>query len=231
MEQGWHAPAPSGKDPTATAWFPMARPSSPLISRDGAVKAALEVIDRYGLEACSLAAVAKELRVKAPSLYYHFRDKTELFAEVAKQILLEADDVHRVTTADWKEALIALTLSARRAILNHPNAAPLLLTYPPRHVALRGYERSLRLFGRTGIPLEYHMIIINGLDSLLFGSALFSSAARVRDMDPFPPYDPAQFPSLAAALKANPLDDQAMFEKVARSFLDGVAAQFPRARR
>ena len=46
----------------------MARPSTPLISRDATVQAALRIIDEGGPEALSLPRLARELNVKAPSL-------------------------------------------------------------------------------------------------------------------------------------------------------------------
>ena len=50
----------------------MARPTKPLISRDLCAQAALRIIDEDGLEALSLEKLARELGVKAPSLYHHF---------------------------------------------------------------------------------------------------------------------------------------------------------------
>ena len=58
----------------------MARPRSPLISRETAIRAGLEVIDELGLDAFSLPLLAKRLGVKAPSLYHHFRDKSDVLA-------------------------------------------------------------------------------------------------------------------------------------------------------
>ncbi|HTC82023.1 MAG TPA: helix-turn-helix domain-containing protein, partial [Acidimicrobiia bacterium] len=60
----------------------MARPSKPLISKDASARAALEIIDAEGLEALSLERLAKELGVRAPSLYHHFADKAEILARV-----------------------------------------------------------------------------------------------------------------------------------------------------
>jgi len=65
----------------------LARPSTPLISREGAARAALAVIDQHGLEGWSLDEVARALGVRAPSLYQHFKGKSDLLAEVAMLIL------------------------------------------------------------------------------------------------------------------------------------------------
>lgn len=200
----------------------MARPRSPLISRETAVRAGLEVIDEMGLDAFSLPLLAKKLNVKAPSLYHHFRDKSELLAEIARQIMLDADEPRRLPTDDWQEAVVSLAISALRSILRHPNAAPLLLLYPPRHVVLSGYERTLRKFEKRGVPPELRMLISVGLDNILMGFAIPAAYARSKGLPPFPVYDPAAFPSFAAAVKANPFDEEQLFVATIRAFLAGV---------
>ena len=69
----------------------MGRPSKSLISRERAAKAALSIMDTQGLQSLSLEAVARRLGVKAPSLYYHFKDKNELLSEVALILLKDID--------------------------------------------------------------------------------------------------------------------------------------------
>jgi AcrR family transcriptional regulator len=202
----------------------MARPRSPLISREAAVRAGLEVLDEVGLEAFSLPMLAKKLEVKAPSLYHHFRDKSEVLAEIARQIMLDAEEPRRLPNEDWQDAIVSLSISARRSIMRHPHAAPLLLLYPPRHQVLSAYERALRRFEKRGVPPELRMLISLGLDNILMGSALTAAYAKSRGLPAFPVYDPAAFPSLAIAVKANPFDDEQMFIATVRAFLAGVTS-------
>lgn len=207
----------------------MPRPRSPLISRDAAVSAALEIIDEAGLDGFNLGLVAKRLNVSAPSLYHHFRDKNEILAEAARLILLEAEVPKRLPNSDWREALVSLALSTRSSILRHAKAAPLLLMFPPRHLALRAYERSLRQFEKRGVPKHLHMIIVNGLDSIVFGSSLLSASVRAQGVESFPVYDRAGFPCLTDAIQANDLSEEEMFAQVIRSFLEGIYPQESKA--
>lgn len=186
------------------------------------MRAGLEVLDEVGLEAFSLPMLAKKLDVKAPSLYHHFRDKSEVLAEIARQIMLDAEEPRRLSSEDWQEAIVSLSISARRSILRHPHAAPLLLLYPPRHQVLSAYERALRRFEKRGVPPELRMLISLGLDNILMGSALTGAYAKSRGLPAFPVYDPAAFPSLAEAAKANPFDEEQMFVATVRAFLAGV---------
>ena len=204
----------------------MGRPKGTLITRDGAVLAALDVIDESGLTGFNLAMVAKRLGVAAPSLYHHFRDRDEVLAEVARLLLARADPPDRPQSADWRTMMVDLAVAARRSILCHPKAAPLLMMFPPRHIAATSYERSLRVLTACGVPPALHLTLLSGMEAVLFGSALLASGARVQGIDLLPPLDPEKSPALVAAVEANRLDDEAMFVATAEGFLEGI---YPKA--
>ncbi|MBA68171.1 MAG: TetR family transcriptional regulator [Rhizobiales bacterium] len=195
----------------------MGRPSKSLISRERAASAALSVIDTQGLDKLSLEHVARRLGVKAPSLYYHFKDKNELLAEVAL-ILLRDIDPPKIDENDWEKTLIRLCKAARRAILRHPNAAPLLLQFFPRRLLLGAYDFWISM---CPYPPEAHMAIIEGTEKLTYASALFEAAARSYGVEPMPDFDLEQFPNLTKAVQANPYDDEEMFEEAVAAFLRG----------
>ena len=200
----------------------MANKKAPTIARDVAIRAALDAIDEVGLDAFNLAMVAQSLGVRTPSLYYHFKDKSEVLAEVARRVLLDADEELEPNATDWKEALIAASCAVRRSILRHPNAAPLLLIYPPRHIAIGGYERTMKFLERHQVPVEFHMRIVAGLDAISWGATLFEAMARSRGFQLYPVYDPTLFPNLARANKVATYDDDLIFASTMRSFLEGL---------
>lgn len=195
----------------------MGRPSKSLISRERAAKAALSVIDTQGLQSLSLEHVARRLGVKAPSLYYHFKNKNELLSEVALTLLMNIEPP-KIDENDWEKTLIRLCKSARRSILQHPNAAPLLLQFFPRRILLGAYDFWISM---CPYPPETHMAIIEGTEKLTYASALFEAAARSYGIEPMPDYDLEQFPNLTTAVKANPYDDEEMFEEAITAFLRG----------
>jgi AcrR family transcriptional regulator len=182
------------------------------------VLAAIEVIDADGLDAFSLGSVAKRLGVKPPSLYYHFSDKAELLALVARFILLDVETLQGEQTT-WDERTIALCVETRRSILKHPNAAPLLLQFFPRHLLLAAYEEAVREYPRTP---ELHIAILEGVEKFTFGSTLFEAAARARGVPPMPQVDAGAFPNLGRSIAANPFDDEGSFIQALRIFFAGV---------
>lgn len=199
----------------------MGRPRTALISREAATRAALAVIDESGLDGFSLGAVARHMSVKAPSLYYHFRDKAEILSEVARFILLDVGYTEDAT-GSWEERTIQLCLETRRALLRHPNAAPLILQFFPRHLLLAAYEHAVEGYPQTR---ELHMAILEGIEKLTFGDALFEAAARARSMPAMPVFDAARFPNLARSVAANKTDDEGTFEEALRIFMAGVRAR------
>lgn len=197
----------------------MGRPAKPLISRDRAARAALSVIDVHGLEALSLELVGQRMGVRAPSLYYHFKHKAELLSEIARLLLLDVQ-VPDAKGMGWKEALLSLSIATRRSILQHPNAAPLLLQFFPRHLLLAAYDHWI---ATCSLPADRHMVLIEGLEKITLGSALFEASCRSRGIAPMPQFDRGKLPHLAGAVRANGLDDEALFIATMTAFLDGLS--------
>jgi len=202
----------------------MARPSKPLISKDASARAALEIIDAEGLEALSLERLAKELGVRAPSLYHHFADKAEILARVARLVALEVPVPPEPSTDNWQEWMVEMCVGFRRAIMAHPNAAPLLLRYYPRQFMLSSYERASRVLDQVGVPMELHIVIIEGVDKLTLGSGLYGAYRKATGQSEFPAVDPDRDPMLARALEANPFGEEEAFAETVRSFLRGVVS-------
>lgn len=95
------------------------------ITRERIVATALELLDEGGEEAITVRALAARLDVRAPALYYHLRDKRELFDEMSTV-------VHRRVVAaltaippgrDWRADLAAYARALRTEYLRHRDGA------------------------------------------------------------------------------------------------------------
>lgn len=198
------------------------RPLKPLITRETAVAAAMQVIDRDGLEALSVQSVARVIKVSAPSLYYHFKDKDELLQLVARELLHQ---IGKSTSpeASWEERMIGLSVGTLRVILQHANAAPLMLRFFPRRLMLSAYENSLV---DSPYPVEHQMVVVEAIEKLTYGTALFAAAAETYHLPAMPVFDADRYPLLAKAIKVGPQDQLAMFEESLRALLDGFKARY-----
>ena len=201
----------------------MARPSKPLISRASAVAASIEIIDSEGLDAFSLPRLAKHLGVRAPSLYHHFADKSEILEAVARQITGAGTLPRRKPGPDWPEFFVTLSMNLRRSILKHRNAAPILLQYLPRDLLIGTYEDTARFLEDSGVPTHLHVQILDGMERLTLGAVLTEAMRKPSTKNTiFPNVDPESQPLLTRALAENEKTSRQLFEEMIRSFLHGV---------
>lgn len=198
------------------------RPLKPLITKEAAIAAAIELVDREGLDGLSVQAVARAMNVTAPSLYYHFKDKDELLQLVARALLREIGDQSRGET-DWEEHAIELAVATRRVILRHCNAAPLMLRFFPRSLMLGAYETTLR---DCPYPPRTQAAILEAVEKLTYGASLFAAAAEAHHSPAMPMFDAVRYPNLAAALAAAPADDEALFVETLRLLFDGFRHRY-----
>lgn len=79
------------------------------LDRIRVARTALRLLNEVGLEGLTLRGIAKELDVKAPALYWHFKDKQALLDEMATEMLrrMTADLAEASPPADWREAYAA----------------------------------------------------------------------------------------------------------------------------
>lgn len=194
----------------------MGRPSQAMITKEGAADAALAIIDEQGLNKLSLQVLAKELGVKAPSLYYHFKNKAELLEAIAKAILKDSASITADPNADWKDAMVEVSISARKTLMRHPNAAPLLLEFYPRHIMLPAYNYWVTQYK---VAEKDKMIILEGLEKLTFGSALLGSMSRAKGLPSIPKFNKKEFADLASAVKANKHSEDQLFVESIKRFL------------
>jgi TetR/AcrR family transcriptional regulator, tetracycline repressor protein len=215
----------------------MPRPSSPLISNDAVVEASLRIIDREGLDAFSLPRLGRELNVQAPSLYHHFQDRADILRTVARAIVLQTRLPDPDTCATWVDWFVGMSVAFRRAILDHRNAAPVLLEFMPRDLLIRSYEIGAQILADIGVPPDRRLLVIDGLDSLTLGASLAEAAkSPARAGQVFGNVNPGTEPMLAEALEFDVRTAEELFADSIRAFLRGAVADVllqapaPRAR-
>ena len=65
-------------------------------------------------------------------MYHHFTDRNELLGQVAHLVVDGAVRPPWPTRRqDWQQWVLESSLNLREAVLRHPNAAPVLLQFPP----------------------------------------------------------------------------------------------------
>ena len=84
---------------------------------------ALRLLNEVGLEGLTLRAIAAELNVKAPALYWHFKDKQALLDEMATEMVRRMRADFSAAPADWREALTQAMTGLRAHLLRYRDGA------------------------------------------------------------------------------------------------------------
>lgn len=103
---------------------PVKSPRVPL-DRERIARAALALIDREGLDGCSMRRLGQELGVEAMTLYHHFKSKAELLDAVLELLASQIELPDRETFSPIERVRIT-TRSYRQQAVTHPRAFVLL---------------------------------------------------------------------------------------------------------
>ncbi|MCE5290506.1 MAG: TetR/AcrR family transcriptional regulator C-terminal domain-containing protein [Nocardiaceae bacterium] len=159
-------------------------PESGRLTRAVVLAAALEVIDRDGIDALSMRRLGDALGRDPMGLYRHTPSKAALLDGVAELVLdqLAVD----TTQGDWAGQLRNLARDFRMLALDHPNVVPLLVTRPiatPLGLrplsTLRPLESVLTLLTRAGFTMIDALHIYRALFGFLYGHVLNELAELV----------------------------------------------------
>ncbi|MET9466096.1 TetR/AcrR family transcriptional regulator C-terminal domain-containing protein [Streptomyces sp. NPDC006544] len=126
-----------------------AKPERARLDRATVAATALRLLGDVGLEGLTLRAIAQELGVKAPALYWHFKDKRALLDEMATEMFrrMAADlDAALRPPRDWREALEVAMRGLREHLLRYRDGAKV---YSGTHFTDMSYAAPMEAHLRT----------------------------------------------------------------------------------
>ena len=183
------------------------RGPKPELSVDAIVEAAVRVADAEGLDAVSMARVAKELGFTTMSLYRHVTSKDELLqlmwnasAQGAESLVLDGDG--------WRDRLRQWVLFQRVALDQHPWITQMPMAAPPLAPnSLTFVERGLETLDGTGLADADKLRVIGLLSSytlsegrMAYDAARAAAAAQAAAAAGDGPAFPASFEQLIRQL-------------------------------
>ncbi len=205
--------------------------------------AALDLLDREGLEALTMRRLADELSTTHTSLYRHVASRHELLVELVDHVLggmrpSPGDDGEskRNSGGGWRGQAEWSAREFRRVLLEHPALVSLLTAgqlLGPN--AMRGRDRGVRslLAAGAGAELAVHAYLlvahyVIGTALLDTGGAARTSPERTAMSQLFKALSSEVYPTvLAHAELLNAPDSEAEFEFGLRTILDGIALRLP----
>jgi AcrR family transcriptional regulator len=135
--------------------------------------AALEMLDEEGLAKLSLKRLAAEIGVHESSIYFHYRYKANILADVLRAVLSDRVPRHE-GASDWKQYLLEAAPPCFRAVAAHPQVVSILLAARPRTWACPSRSRWLPI-SSAGFPDEFVPPIREQLEALVLGVLQFSN--------------------------------------------------------
>ena len=122
------------------------------LTREKVVRAALRLLDKVGLDGLTLRKLAADLRVQAPALYWHFKNKQELLDEMATCVLAKAiEEILPGQQGDWPDWATHLGHGIRRTLLRHRDGAKMFSgTYLTNSALYAPIEAALRRLVEAG---------------------------------------------------------------------------------
>lgn len=140
----------------------------PQISEDKILKTSWELLGEEGIEKFSMRRLADRLGIQAPSLYWYFKSKQNLYQRLANQVSkMILEEFH--SEGDWKEQLTELAVTVRRVLSRYPCSTQLMMmTLPHEPDIIRFTNRMLLCVESTPLDQVQKMQVVTTLVNYVF---------------------------------------------------------------
>lgn len=170
-----------------------------ILSREGILAAALQLVDSEGVEGLTMRRLAATLDVDPMAIYRHLPDKAALIEGVVALVFGDFQTPDLIE-ADWRANVRAFVTAYRRLAQTHPNLILYLITHvdasAPAVLAVGEFLATvLRQAGLT--PLQV-VTALNLIVDYLNGFVLGESSGRLGE--------PGEYADLYALLHSLPVD-------------------------
>ena len=134
---------------------------------------ALKMLNDEGIDAITTRRLATRLGIKSPSLYWHFKSKSDLLEGMAEAIMqtchLVSFPTHDVIWQDW---LIDNSISFRRALLSYRDGARLHAGTTPKLDNFEGINAQIIMLCEAGFNPTEAMMLLMSLGRFIVGWVL-----------------------------------------------------------
>ncbi|MCX5060983.1 TetR/AcrR family transcriptional regulator [Streptomyces sp. NBC_00461] len=195
------------------------------LDRKRVADTALKLLNEVGLDGLSLRAIAKELDVKAPALYWHFKDKQALLDEMATEMYRRMVAGAALDPGDsWQERLLKSNRGLRAALLAYRDGAKVFSG--SRFTGIdhaREMEESLRLFTAAGFTLAQTVRASSTAYAYTIGFVTEEQGVRPLPGERREGYDVGERARLLADFPLAAAAGAEIFEDYDRHFEEGLA--------
>ena len=140
----------------------------PQISEDKILETSWELLGEEGIEKFSMRRLADRLGIQAPSLYWYFKSKQNLYQRLANYVSKKIlEEFH--SEGDWKEQLNELAVTVRNVLRRYPCSAQLMMmTLPHEPDIIRFTNRMLLCVEATPLKQEQKIQVVTTLVNYVY---------------------------------------------------------------
>ena len=186
------------------------------LSRDRVLRAALDLVDREGVEALTMRRLGRELGVEAMSLYGYVDSKEDLIEGVVEQVFRQMPLIVP-GPGRWQDRLRRHAAAYRSVLLDHPNAVRLVARRPLTTEGTAAFvDSALAELQSVGLDLQTADRVLGVIASFTLGHVYEEVGDELRataDAGRAPGgVDADRFPHLAAVGAMKPTDYDQEFD-------------------
>jgi TetR/AcrR family transcriptional regulator, tetracycline repressor protein len=153
------------------------------LTRETILDAAVEILDRDGMDGLSMRRVGAALGVEAMSLYNHVPSKGALLDGIHERILLGLEPAP--SARSWQAFVRHQAHALHRALLAHPNAIPLFATRPAATpAAIERLDHYLGVLVRAGFSPLHALSIVQLVAQLVVGHTMWTTGVEAALAEP-----------------------------------------------
>jgi len=155
----------------------MSRRAGPQLALDDVVRAAAAVLDREGYDGLTMRAVAAELGVQAPALYWHVKNKDELSLRLFDHLIDGID--YDPPSGNWRADMLGMAERLRRRLVGVRDITRLFPeNYADGPRAIRSMEMALGALREAGLPAREALHAYGAALSFIVGWSRFEVTRR-----------------------------------------------------
>ena len=197
------------------------------VNRDMVTRAGLKLLNEVGLEQLTLRLLAKDLKIQAPTVYWHFKSKEELIDEMATTVLAEGTRqlVPVKDSADWSAWAAAFGGGLRKTLLAYRDGARMVAG---SRLTNTKYMKTVEQIGAVligkGFTVRQAVVLLSTIYNYTQSFVMEEQAVFPRPKERSPQYDialrnakldPREFPILRQS-------GSILFDKFDRRYKEGL---------
>jgi AcrR family transcriptional regulator len=197
------------------------------VNREMVARAGLKLLNEVGLEQLTLRLLARELKIQAPTVYWHFKSKEELIDEMATMVL--AEGAHQLVptkgSVAWSVWAAAFGGGLRKTLLAYRDGARMVAGSRLTNTEyMKTVERIGAVLIGEGFTVRRAVVLLSTIHNYTQSFVMEEQAVFPRPNERSPQYDlalrnakldPKEFPILRQS-------GSILFDKFDRRFREGL---------